>query len=107
MKTAPLPQLQVFLVVARLRSFSGAARELAVSTSAVSQAIRKREEELGVPLISRTTRSVSPTDAGRRLLETAGPALEDAVAALSQVAASAGESAGRVRISVPRVAAVD
>ncbi len=64
MQTAPLPQLQVFLTVARLRSFSSAARELGVSTSAVSQAVKQLEHQLRVVLLTRTTRSVSPTDAG-------------------------------------------
>jgi DNA-binding transcriptional LysR family regulator len=73
MQTAPLVQLQVFLTVARLRSFSSAARELGVSTSAVSQAVRQLEGRLRVVLLTRTTRSVLPTEAGRRLLETAGP----------------------------------
>lgn len=105
MKTALLPQLQTFLVVARLRSFSGAARELGVSTSAVSQAVRQLEEELGVTLLTRTTRSVSPTDAGRRLLETAGPALAQAATALAEVAAQPGEVVGRIKLTVPRIAA--
>jgi Bacterial regulatory helix-turn-helix protein, lysR family len=66
MKTSSLPQLQVFLAVARLRRFSGAARELGVSTPAVSQAVRQLEEELRVVLLTRTTRSVALIDAGRR-----------------------------------------
>jgi DNA-binding transcriptional LysR family regulator len=64
MQTAPFPQLQVFLTVARLRSFSSAARELGVSTSAVSQAVKQLEDQLRVVLLTGTTRSVSPTDAG-------------------------------------------
>ena len=63
--TAPFPQLHVFLTVARLRSFSGAGRELGVSRSAVSQAVRQLEGQLRVVLLARTTRSVSLTDAGR------------------------------------------
>lgn len=58
MQSAPLSQLQVFLVVARHRSFSGAARELGVSTSAVSQSVKQLEDELHVTLLTRTTRSV-------------------------------------------------
>ncbi len=104
MNTAPLPQLQVFLAVARLRSFSGAARELGVSTSAVSQAVRQLEEQLRVVLLTRTTRSVSLTEAGRRLVEGAGPALGQALAALTEVSARPGEAVGRVRLSVPRAA---
>jgi DNA-binding transcriptional LysR family regulator len=83
MTTAPFPQLQVFLAVARLRSFSAAARELGVSASAVSQSVRQLEEQLRVVLFNRTTRSVSLTEAGRRLVESAGPAVEQALAALA------------------------
>jgi DNA-binding transcriptional LysR family regulator len=104
MNTAPLPQLQVFLVVARLRSFTGAARELGVSPSAVSQTVRQLEEQLRVVLLTRTTRSVALTDAGRRLVEGAGPALGQALAALTEVSAQPGEAVGRVRLSVPRLA---
>ncbi|HXI58819.1 MAG TPA: LysR family transcriptional regulator, partial [Polyangia bacterium] len=101
---AILPQLHVFLAVARLRSFTGAARELGVSTSAVSQAVRQLEEQLRVGLLTRTTRSVSPTDAGRQLLERASPALAQAVAALDGISARPGEIVGRIRLSVPRMA---
>ncbi|RKH59098.1 LysR family transcriptional regulator [Corallococcus llansteffanensis] len=104
MNTAPFPQLQVFLAVARLSSFSGAARELGVSTAAVSQAVKQLEEQLRVVLLTRTTRSVSLTDAGRRLVEGAGPAVGQALAALSEVSARPGETVGRVRLSVPRAA---
>lgn len=104
MNATPLPQLHVFLAVARLRSFSGAARELGVSTSAVSQAVRQLEEQLRVVLLARTTRSVSPTDAGKRLLESAGPAMGQALAALVEVTARPGETVGRLRLSVPRAA---
>lgn len=104
MNTASFPQLEAFLAVARLRSFSRAGRELGVSRSAVSQSVRQLEEQLRVVLLARTTRSVSLTDAGRRLVETAGPALGQIVAALTQVAAQPGEIVGRVRLSVPRAA---
>ncbi|HTP29716.1 MAG TPA: LysR family transcriptional regulator [Anaeromyxobacteraceae bacterium] len=104
MNLAPFPQLQAFLVVARHRSFSGAARELGVTRSAVSQAVRQLEEQLRVVLLARTTRSVSLTDAGRRLVESAGPAVGQAVAALTEVSAQPGEAVGRLRLSVPRSA---
>src|SRR5436190_1908250 len=104
MNTAPFQQLQAFLVVARLRSFSGAARELGVSRSAVSQAVRQLEEQLRVGLLVRTTRSVSLTDAGRRLVEGVAPALAQATATLTEVSAQPGEAVGRLRLSVPRVA---
>src|SRR5579864_8362811 len=104
MNTALLPHLQSFLAVARHQSFSGAARELAVSRSAVSQAVRQLEEQLRVVLLARTTRSVSLTDAGRRLVDGAGPSLGQVVAALEEVSAKPGETVGRVRLSVPRAA---
>ncbi|HEY1692568.1 MAG TPA: LysR family transcriptional regulator [Polyangiaceae bacterium] len=104
MTTASLPQLQVFLAVARHRNFSSAARELGVSRSAVSQAVRQLEEQLKVVLLTRTTRSVSLTDAGRRLVDGAGPAVRQALTALSEVAAQPGETVGTLRLSVPRAA---
>src|SRR5437868_3027929 len=104
MNTAPFQQVQAFIAVARHRSFSGAARELGVTRSAVSQAVRQLEEQLRVVLLARTTRSVALTDSGRRLLDAAGPGLGQAVAALREVAAQPGETVGRVRLSVPRSA---
>ncbi len=104
MNTAPFPQLQAFLAVARHSSFSGAARELGVSKSAVSQAVRQLEEQLRVVLLTRTTRSVSLTDAGRRLVESAGPAIGQVLSALHEVGAAPGETVGRLRLSVPRAA---
>jgi DNA-binding transcriptional LysR family regulator len=104
MNTAPFSQLQAFLAVARHRSFSGAAREIGVSRSAVSQSVRQLEEQLRVVLLARTTRSVSLTDAGRRLVDGAGPSLGQVLAALTEVAAEPGETVGRVRLSVPRAA---
>ena len=104
MSTAPFSQLQSFLAVARHRSFSGAARQLGVSRSAVSQSVRQLEEQLRVVLLARTTRSVSLTDAGRRLVDAAGPSVGQVVAALAEVSAQPGETVGRVRLSVPRAA---
>jgi DNA-binding transcriptional LysR family regulator len=104
MNTTPFPQLQMFLTVARVRSFSGAARELGLSRSAVSQAVQQLEEQLRVVLLVRTTRSVSLTEAGTRLVESAGPAVRQTVAALTEVSAQPGETVGRLRLSVPRAA---
>jgi DNA-binding transcriptional LysR family regulator len=104
MNPAPFHQLQAFLVVARLRSFSAAGRELGLSRSALSQSVRQLEEQLKVTLLARTTRSVALTDAGRRLVEGAGPALKQALAALGEVSAQPGEAVGRLRLSVPRAA---
>jgi DNA-binding transcriptional LysR family regulator len=104
MNTTPFLQLQAFLMVARHQSFSGAARELGVSKSAVSQAVRQLEEQLHAVLFTRTTRSVSLTDAGRRLVESAGPAIGQVISALREVGAAPGETVGRLRLSVPRAA---
>lgn len=104
MNPAPFTQLQAFLAVARVRSFTSAARELGVSRSAISQSVRQLEEQLRVVLLVRTTRSVSLTDAGRRLVDSAGPAVRQTLAALTEVAAQPGEIVGRVRLSVPRAA---
>lgn len=104
MSVLPFAQLQAFLAVARHRSFSAAARHLGVSRSAVSQSVRQLEEKLRVVLVARTTRSVSLTDAGRRLVDGAAPALAQAAATLTEVSAEPGEPVGRLRLSVPRVA---
>jgi DNA-binding transcriptional LysR family regulator len=101
---APFSQLEVFLTVARHRSFSAAARELGVSRSAVSHTVRLFEKQLRVVLLVRTTRSVSLTDAGKRLVDSTGPLLGQVAAALSEVSAQPGETVGRVRLSVPPMA---
>lgn len=104
MSTPITAHVQAFLVVGRLRSFSAAARELGVSRSAVSQSVKQLEEQLGVLLLTRTTRSVLLTDAGRRLVETAGPALGQLLSALREIGAEPGETVARLRLSVPRIA---
>lgn len=104
MTTAPFQQLHTFLAVARAKSFTGAARELRVSISADSQAVRQLEEQLRVTLFVRTTRSVSLTEEGRRLLEAASPGMAQVEDALAQITARPGEPIGRLRLSVPRSA---
>ena len=104
MSTVAFPQIQAFLAVARLRSFTGAARELRVTRSAVSHAVQQLEEQLRVVLLTRTTRSVSVTEEGRRLIESLGPAVGQILGALSAVSAKPGEAVGRLRLSVPREA---
>lgn len=101
MAFTPLNALSAFLAVARKRSFAGAARDLGVSTSALSQSVKQLEERLGVGLLTRTSRSVALTDAGRRLLENAGPAIDQALESLKTVTATPGEVRGRVRLTVP------
>jgi molybdenum-dependent DNA-binding transcriptional regulator ModE len=97
----PLNSLNAFLSVARRRSFAAAARDLGVSTSALSQSVRQLETRLGVALLTRTSRSVALTDAGQRLLQTAGPAVEQALESLKTVTARPGEITGRVKLTVP------
>jgi DNA-binding transcriptional LysR family regulator len=104
MNTVPFAQLQAFLAVARLRSFSSAARELGVTRSAVSHSVQQLEEQLRVVLLTRTTRSVSVTETGRRLMESVAPSLGQIVGALGEVSAKPGEGVGRLRLSVPRAA---
>jgi DNA-binding transcriptional LysR family regulator len=104
MMQPPFSQMQAFLAVARARSFSGAARELALSRAAVSQSVRQLENVLRVTLFHRTTRSVSLTDEGQRLVDTAGPAMTQLAAAMSEIAAKPGEAVGRLKLSVPRLA---
>ncbi len=96
-----LNALSSFVAVARRRSFAAAARHLGVSTSALSQSVRQLEARLGVALLSRTSRTVALTDAGRRLLENAGAAVDQALESLKTVSARPGEVTGRVRLSVP------
>ena len=85
-RLSALGQLPVFVAVAEQRSFSRAAEALGISPSAASQAIARLERDLAATLFVRTTRSVSLTDAGARLLESAGPAVSHASAALDAVA---------------------
>jgi DNA-binding transcriptional LysR family regulator len=100
----PLNALNAFIAVARRRSFAAAARELGVSTSALSQSVRQLEARLGVTLLTRTTRTVALTDPGQRLLENAGAAVDQALESLKTASARPGEVTGRVRLSVPDVA---
>src|SRR5436190_15177152 len=97
--------LAAFLAIAEERSFTKAAKRLGVSPSAMSQAIRGLEEGLGVRLLSRTTRSVAPTEAGEQLLARLRPALTDVQDALDQLSGLRDKPAGRVRLLVPRLAA--
>jgi DNA-binding transcriptional LysR family regulator len=99
-----LNTLAAFLAISEERSFTKAAKRLGVSTSAMSHAIRGLEETLGVRLLSRTTRSVAPTEAGEQLFVRLRPALTDVQDALDQLSGLRDKPAGRVRIVVPRLA---
>ncbi len=97
-----LDGVEAFLSVAQHRNFRKAAADLAVTPSAVSQAVRTLEARLGAALFLRTTRSVGLTEAGERFLSRAKPAFEELVAA-SEVARDLGRRpAGLLRLSVPR-----
>jgi DNA-binding transcriptional LysR family regulator len=91
--------LVAFLTVARERSFTKAAAQLGVSQSALSHTLRGLEERLGVRLLTRTTRSVAPTQAGERLLQTAGPRLEEIEAELEGLSEFREKPAGTIRIT--------
>jgi DNA-binding transcriptional LysR family regulator len=93
-----MSDLVAFLAVARERSFTRAAGQLGVSPSALSHTIRGLEERLGVRLLTRTTRSVSPTDAGERLLRTAGPLFDEVRAELEALSEYRDKPAGTIRI---------
>src|SRR5438477_9837194 len=99
-----LSVLSAFLAVAEQKSFTGAAKRLGVSPSAMSHAIRGLEEDIGVRLLSRTTRSVAPTEAGEQLLARLRPALTDVKDALDQLSGLRDKPAGRLRLLVPRLA---
>lgn len=101
MATTPLNGLNAFVAVARLRSFSAAARSLGVTASALSQSVKELEKRLGVSLLTRTSRSMALTPAGQRLLEQAGPAIDLALESLRSVRRSPAEVKGLIRLSVP------
>ena len=104
MNRTQLSQLAVLAAVAAHRSFRAAGKELSIAPSAVSHAVSSLEESLGVRLLSRTTRSVSPTEEGRLLLERLAPALEEIDIALEDTLAARGRRAGNLRITAPRFA---
>ncbi len=100
-----LGDLSAFLAVARAGGFRGAAKTLGASPSGVSEAVRRLEDSLGLRLFNRTTRSVVPTEAGRRLMERLQPALGEVEAALDAVNSLRDRPAGPLRLNVPFSAA--
>jgi DNA-binding transcriptional LysR family regulator len=100
MQRGKLDTLLAFLAVARERSFTRAAAQLGVSQSTLSHTIRELEARLGVRLLTRTTRSVSPTEAGERLLRNIGPHFEEIEAELDALSDLREKPAGTVRITV-------
>jgi DNA-binding transcriptional LysR family regulator len=99
-----LSDLLAFLTVARERSFTKAASKLGVSQSALSHTIRQLEERLGLRLLTRTTRSVSPTEVGQRLVENVGPRLEEVEAELAAIQELREKPAGTIRITATEYA---
>lgn len=100
-----LNDLTAFMTVATRRSFRRAADELGTAPSTLSHAMRALEERMGVRLLNRTTRSVSPTEAGFKLLNRLQPALATLDEALDSIAIFRGSVAGTVRINAPRLGA--
>src|SRR3954470_19101390 len=105
MRREDLADLAAFAAVAEERSFTRAAARLGTSQSALSHTIRRLEGRLGVRLLTRSTRSVAPTEAGERLLRTLGPAFEEIDLGLAQLTASRDKPAGTIRISASEHAA--
>lgn len=101
MQGAELAELSIFLAVAQLRSFSKAAVERGVAASAISHAIRKLEQRVGVRLFHRTTRSVALTDAGERFLADLKPAFGQINTALDGLNSFRDTPFGTVRINLP------
>jgi DNA-binding transcriptional LysR family regulator len=97
--------LLAFVLVAREGSFTRAAAQLGVSQSALSHTIRGLEARLGIRLLTRTTRSVSPTEAGERLLQTVGPRFEEIEAELAALTELREKPAGTIRITTAEHAA--
>ena len=106
MATEGYDQLAIFSVVARERSFTRAAAKLGMSQPALSRTMRQLEERLGVRLLARTTRSVSPTEAGDHLLRVIAPRFEEINAELALLNEFRDKPAGRLRITAGEHAAI-
>jgi DNA-binding transcriptional LysR family regulator len=104
MQRGNLDDLRALVTVGRERSFTKAAAKLGVSQSALSQTIRQLEMRLGVRLLTRTTRSVSPTEAGERLLRTVMPRFEEIDAEIANIAELREKPAGTIRITATEFA---
>jgi DNA-binding transcriptional LysR family regulator len=105
MRRDEIADLAAFVVVAEERSFTKAAARLGMAQSGVSQIVRKIEERLGVRLLSRTTRSVAPTQAGERLLATLGPMLHDLDGAIASLGDLRDRPSGTIRVTTVEHAA--
>jgi DNA-binding transcriptional LysR family regulator len=105
MRREELADLNAFLAVAEEQSFTRAAAKLGTSQSALSYTVRRLEARLGVRLLTRTTRRVAPTEAGERLFQTLGPALEDIATALAAIGELRDKPTGTIRITATEHAA--
>ena len=105
MRRENVSDLLAFLAVARERSFTKAGKKLGISQSALSHTIRGLEERLGLRLLTRTTRSVSPTDAGNRLLASVGSRFEEIESELEALSELRDKPAGTIRITATENAA--
>lgn len=99
MRREEMADLTVFLAVAEARSFTRAGARLGLSQSATSQIVRRLEERLGMRLLTRSTRSVAPTEAGERLIDTLAPALDQLDASLAALSELGGRPTGTIRIT--------
>ncbi|KQS61337.1 LysR family transcriptional regulator [Rhizobium sp. Leaf371] len=99
-----LNALSVFVLVAEERNFRAAADRMGVTRSAVSQTIRRLEETLGIALVTRTTRSVTLTEAGEQLYRSAAPAVAEMHAAMESASVPSGPPRGRLRLAVSSIA---
>jgi DNA-binding transcriptional LysR family regulator len=105
MERADASDLLAFLAVARERSFTRAAARLAISQPTLSQIVQALEERLGVRLLNRTTRSVTPTQAGERLLLKIGPKFDEMDVELGALSELREKPAGTIRITATEYAA--
>jgi DNA-binding transcriptional LysR family regulator len=105
MDDLPLSDLDAFTAIARERSFRAAARKRGVSASSLSDSLRRLEERLGIRLLNRTTRSVTPTEAGERLMERLAPVMDEVASALAQLDDFRDSPAGTLRFNVPTIIA--
>jgi LysR family transcriptional regulator, regulator of peptidoglycan recycling len=101
MHAPSLAETTAFVAVVELKSFTKAAKQLALSPPRVSEMVRNLEERLGVRLVERTTRSVAPTAAGERLLERLRPVLDEYQSALESANEFRGRPAGLLRLTAP------
>ena len=98
-------ELQIFLVVARERSFTKAASKLGVSQSALSHAMKALEERLNIRLLTRTSRSVAPTEAGERIIACLEPRIDELERELESLIQLNGAPSGNIRLSAGEHAA--